>query len=624
MKNQWNRLVIAAIASSSVFALTFYWYHSTGKTQNSHSNEKPLAYVGKVVDDIQRRQATRLLWQLVNTGEPLYDGEAIRTSDRGEVRIQFTDSDRYLDLEPESLIVIKKTQGEIALDLMEGSLFVNAKAGAQEGDAPGLVLNSANGKVDLSQASASLSKGSGNSVDVQVLEGKASVKSKDGKSTELSTGSMGAVGASGVEFDKQKVKVSKPNLQKPVAMNADDLQPIPFEWSGFPTESQVSLYIGKNRRDMKPIATANMGDSSLMAELPFGKHYWKLVAKSPLGETMGESAVYRMEVIARYAPTVVFPTADVEIPATTSPFDMTFKWQKSSDTRQMTLQVWDDPKLSHSIATKSFTTEDSYTLPGLKDGTYYWRMTSYFNDSEKPVLGKMQKFSVKYTDMQKMAALPAATPPPAPKPEVKPVAFTMAETQMTQYFVTSPKADFSWGTENLQNVSSYRVRLHDEAQDASEVTPVEVKENKFSAPVPKPGRYIASIEAMDKDGQVVGTGSSKAVTVAPMPILQAPLFIPTEGPLQASMDGRSTLEWNNVEGATDYELVIKKEGKELKRSKYKTTTTAIRNLLPGEYDVTISARDTYGRPGETGPVRKLIVPDKSNLKAPTLKKIKVN
>ncbi|WP_374032330.1 hypothetical protein [Bdellovibrio bacteriovorus] len=108
MKKQWKRLLIAALSSSSVFAATWFWYQSTADTRSSNSNEKPLAYVGKVVEDIQRRPASRLLWQLVNSGEPLYNGEAIRTSERGEVRIQFVDSDRYLDLEPESLIVIKK------------------------------------------------------------------------------------------------------------------------------------------------------------------------------------------------------------------------------------------------------------------------------------------------------------------------------------------------------------------------------------------------------------------------------------------------------------------------------------------------------------------------------------
>ncbi|WP_413584889.1 hypothetical protein [Bdellovibrio sp. HCB274] len=621
MKNQWKRLSIAAVSSSSVFALTWFWYQSTGTQQNSHSNEKPLAYVGKVVDDIQRRQATRLLWQLVNTGEPLYDGEAIRTSDRGEVRIQFTDSDRYLDLEPESLIVIKKSQGEIALDLMEGSLFVNAKAGAADTNAPGLVLNSANGKVDLSQASASLSKGSGNSVDVQVLEGKASVKAKDGKSTEISTGSFGALGATGLQFDKNAVKILSPGLNKPVAMDADDLQPTAFKWTGFPADSQVALWTGNSRRNLKPLVSAPAGESAITAALSFGRHYWKLVATSPTGEVLGESPIYRTEIQARYAPTVVFPTADVEIPANTDPFDMTFKWQKSDDTRQMTLQVWSDAGLTQPVTTKSFAAEDSYTLTGLKEGTYYWRMTSYFNDSDKPVLGKMQKFSVKYTEMLKEATQAAAAPP---KPEVQPLAFTMLETQLTQYFVGAPKADFTWGASNLKNVSAYRVRLHDETQSAESVPAVEVKENKFSGPVPKPGRYIASIEAVDQNGQVVGAGTSQAVTVTPMPILKSPGFIPAEGPLQASMDGRSALEWNGIEGAVDYELVIKKDGKELKRTKYKNTSTTIRNLLPGEYEVMISAQDSFGRPSEAGTARKLIVPDKSNLKAPTLKKIKVN
>ncbi len=135
MKKQWKRLLAAALSSSSVFAVTWYWYQSSDQShiiarkrkKKKKKKKKPLAYVGKVVEDIQRRPASRLLWQLVNTGEALYNGEAIRTSERGEVRIQFVDSDRYLDLEPESLIVIKKSEGEIALDLMEGSLFVNAK-----------------------------------------------------------------------------------------------------------------------------------------------------------------------------------------------------------------------------------------------------------------------------------------------------------------------------------------------------------------------------------------------------------------------------------------------------------------------------------------------------------------
>lgn len=616
MKKQWKRLVIAAICSSSVFAGTYYWYKSTDLASTIHGNEKPLAYIGKVVDDIQRRPASRLLWQLVNQGEPLYNGEAVRTSERGEVRIQFTDSDRYLDLEPESLIVIKKTEGEIALDLMEGSLFVNAKTGATDAPgAPGLVLSSANGKVDLSNASAALSKGLGNAVDVQVLEGKASIQGKDGKSKELTTGSFGALGASGAEFNKNNLKVLTPVQHKPIAMDAEDIKEIPFQWSGFPANTEVALWVGPTRKEVKFLTKAALGKSDLATKLPFGKHYWKLVASNLQGHVVGESPIYRTEVVARYAPTVVFPTSDAEIPANTNPYDMSFKWQKGDDTRSVTLEVWSDADLKKKIADKSFTSEESYNLPAIKGGTYFWRMSSYYVDSDKPLLGKIQKFSIKpVAEVHVEAAKPALVPVA--------VAFTMPDQPF--YYVGTPQIGLTWNADKMDQVSSYRVKLHGENEDPAAATSIDIKDNKLTTPVSKPGRYIASIEALDKEGQVLGTSTSQPLNVAPLPIIAAPGFLPAQGVLQAGADGRSQLEWTSVQGAKEYWLTIKKDGKELKRTKYTNNMTSLKNLLPGDYDVEISAIDNYGRLSEVSPSRKLLVPDKSGVRAPTLKKIKVN
>ncbi|AFY00751.1 hypothetical protein [Bdellovibrio bacteriovorus] len=603
MKKQWKRLLIAALSSSSVFAATWFWYQSTADTRSSNSNEKPLAYVGKVVEDIQRRPASRLLWQLVNSGEPLYNGEAIRTSERGEVRIQFVDSDRYLDLEPESLIVIKKSEGEIALDLMEGSLFVNAKTGAADGDAPGLVLNSANGKVDLSQASASLSKGRGDSVDVQVLEGKASIKGSDGQSKDLIT--------------REEVKILTPLPQKPVAMDAENPEAVPFQWQGFPPNSNITLWVGPSRKQLKPLMKAAPNANQLMASLPFGRHYWKLVATNPQGSVAAESAIYKTEVLARYAPTMVFPTADAEVPAVQTPYDMTFKWQKGDDTRQMTLELWADEQLKNKISTNTFTKEESFTAPGLKAGTYFWRMTTYFVDTEKPAIGKVQKFTIKPASQVNA------------KVEFVPVQinFTMPEKDMVQYYVEKPRLGLSWKVDKTENVSAWRVKYHTEEEDPALAQSFDVKEvqnTQVQAPVARPGRYIASIEALNKEGKVLGTTSSQILTVSPLPLLNAPSFTPAEGTLQASMDGRTQLTWNPVEGAKEYWLTIRKDGKELKRSKYMQNSTALKNLLPGEYEVELIAVDSYGRNSQAGPARKLLVPDKSNVRAPTLKKIKVN
>ncbi|MNJ98407.1 FecR protein [compost metagenome] len=615
MKKQWRRLLLAAVISSSVFGVTWYWYQFSEQKISSESSEKPLAYVGKVVDDIQRRPAARLLWQEVNSGEPLYNGEAVRTSDRGEVRIQFADSDRYLDLEPESLIVIKKSEGEIALDLMEGSLFVNAKAESEK-DAPGLVLNSASGKVDLSKASASLSKGSGNSVDVQVLEGQASMVGADGKSKEIKQGSTGLLGASGFQFDKNSLKILSPLPQKPLAMDADDLKPVQFKWQGFPPNSHVSLWTGSTRKNLKEVATADLNRSELSTKVSFGRHFWKLVAKNDTGAVIAESSIYRTEVVARYAPTVTFPTADAVIPALKSPFDITFKWQKSEDTEKITLDIWSDPELKHKVISQSFTGEDSFLVPSLKDGTYYWRMSSYFVDSEAPMLGKVQKFSVKPEAIARAEAQAALTPIQ--------VGFTMPENQLTQYYVGAPQVGLTWSTNKLDQVAFWRVKLHAEDEAPMAVAPVEVKDTKFSTTVAKPGRYIASIQAINKDGLILGTSTSQPVVVAPLPRLKSPQFYPTEGMLQATMDGRTQLKWEAISGAKEYWLTIRKDGKELRKAKYDNNFTALKNLLPGEYQVEVTAVDQYGRSSDVSPTRTLQVPDKSGVKAPTLKKIKVN
>ena len=605
MKTQWKRLAFAATISSSVFVGTWMWYQSTDNSIASNNTEKPLAYVGKVMNDIQRRPSSRLLWQIVNTGEPLYNGEAIRTSEQGEVRIQFADSDRYLDLEPESLIVIKKSEGEIALDLMEGSLFVNAKEGGNaDPSAPGLVLNSANGKVDLSQASASLTKGKGNAVDVQVLEGKASIKTEDGKSKDLTSNSV--------------IKILSPSLQKPLAMDSESLQPIPFKWVGFPDTASVALWVGPTRKDLKLIQTAQPKETQISASLPFGRHFWKLVATDPTGKVIQESSVYKTELLARYAPTVVFPTADAQVPAEKSPFDMTFKWQKGDDTRQMTLEVWSDAGLQKRIATKSFKDEDTFTLPALKSGTYYWRMSSYYVDSLKPVLGKIQKFTVTEPEQVQVAI---EAPKAAPIVPVN-VSFNMPESSFTQQYIDTPQVGLSWKADKSEDVASWRVKLYSAEEDASQAKPFEVKETQFKTTVSKPGRYIASIEAVNKDGQVLGTTPPQTLDISPLPLLKAPQFLPAEGQLQASMDGKHKLEWSQVDGAKEYWLVISKNGKELKRSKYATNSTSLKNLLPGEYDVEISAVDSHGRESETANPRKLLVPDKSNLKAPTLKKLR--
>ncbi len=222
----------------------------------------------------------------------------------------------------------------------------------------------------------------------------------------------------------------------------------PFSGKVFHPDRRSLLWVGPSRKQLKEISKASENASQIAVPLAFGKHYWKLVASSQ-GKVVAESPIYRTEILARYAPTVVFPLADAEIPAMTTPFDLTFKWQKGDDTRQITLEVWKDAGLKQKLTTKTFTGEESFTLPALIAGTYYWRMSSYYTDATKPVMGKVQKFSVKPQEQVRVE------PPPVVPVQVN---FTMPETQLTQYYLEEPKLGLTWKADKTEQVRSWRVK----------------------------------------------------------------------------------------------------------------------------------------------------------------------
>lgn len=610
-----KRLAAASLISSSVFAATYIWYKSSEVRYSQNSDEKALAFAAKVVEDIQRRPASRLLWQNIDAGEALYNGEAIRTPSNGEVRIQFADSDRYIDLEADSLIVIKKSEGDIALDLMEGSLFVNAASGATGSDVSGdkklnLVLTADGSKVDLSKASASLSRGKNNKLDVQVLEGKASVTDKAGNAKELQSGQSGAVDAKGITFSQESLKILSPQPAKTLYRSENSDGVIRFAWTGFPAKSQVTLWVGPSRKNLVAVQTTSFENAQeILHTLPIGKHFWKISAKNDQGQEIGESPIYRNEVMARINPTVLFPQADLELPIEQDKYDLTFKWQKPADTKFLQLEVWADEKGTKPLLNKSFAAEEAYTIPQLPAGTYYWRLSGHYMDESSPYVGKVEKFT-----LTPLAKIPVTIP----------VQWGQIPENGIQYFIQEPSLNLEWSTPQPEAVSLWRLKVRPEGEPLETAITNEFKESRNQVRLSKPGRYIASIEAVDSNGRVIGAAPEQVIESAPAPLLPAPQFNTSELIIKASNDGRTDLGWSPIPGAKEYVMSIMRNGKEIKQSRYPSNTTSLKNLMPGEYEVRLQTVDEHGRLGSFGESKKIQVPETSGLKAPSLKKIKVN
>src|SRR5690606_36825583 len=113
------------------------------------------------------------------------------------------------------------------------------------------------------------------------------------------------------------------------------------------------------------------------------------------------------------------------------------------------------------------------------------------------------------------------------------------------------------------------------------------------------GRFIASVEAVNKDGQVLARTTDRVVEIKPMPILSAQQYEESlSNPIKSSRNGSAEVSWKAVEGAKGYILTLKDDsGKVVKEEKALTTRVGLTRLLPGSYSMHVQALDHGGRKG---------------------------
>ena len=609
-----ERMIIAAMLSVFVYGGTLFWYRSTANKTDNTESSKPVAFVDNVKEDVQRRPVEMLIWQVLTGGEPLYPGEVIRTNADSEVRIKFAEGGRFIDLDPDTEIVISQSSNEVSLDLMKGGLFVKQSETGDSGTS--LMLNSGKGKVDLSTATASLSKQDGSNLNVQVLKGSAKIES-NGQVKELDSGKSGGVNASGNVFDQAALQILSPSLEKPSFINLENPTPVQFSWKGLPEKSTVQLLVGTSRKNLKVVGTTNPQNPSLIKHmLKPGKYFWKLLAKNPTDQiNLGESQTFRLEVTGRFAPTPIYPEnlGAVQLQKDSQP--ILFKWFKPEDMVAVYFELSKDAEFKEKLFSKNILDASDLALP-VANGEYYWRLSGTYEENSKPIVGKTIKFTVIVK----------------PKIEVPPLAIKWAlpgENNIS-YFYDQPETELSWKAENAKDVETWKVQIAETSNGGREPSSDDIKvhnskQTAIKIPLEKAGKYWAVIEAYDKEGHLLGKSEPKIFEAQLTPLLPPPEFLPAGEELKADNRGRVDLKWNKIDGAKEYLVSFSdSEGKKLKEARFPNNSTSMVNLLPGKYSLEILSVDQKGRPGQRAPARALTVPDTSGLQAPKLKKIKVN
>jgi hypothetical protein len=154
---------------------------------------------------------------------------------------------------------------------------------------------------------------------------------------------------------------------------------------------------------------------------------------------------------------------------------------------------------------------------------------------------------------------------------------------------------------------------------------VHTKFNELKKYVPNNGSYSFLVEGISANNRIIARSDVKTMYIKNQKRLQAPLYH-TEMPeiIKSNKRGDLQVKWQSVDGAKEYVMQLRTvNGDILKESSFTGTNGNLNGLNPGLYKVTLLSVDRFNRKGPIGDERQVDVPNTSNIKAPSLKGIKI-
>lgn len=624
MKFQLRRLFWAFFLSGGCFLATFLWSRSLVKSVSNTGSDR-LAQVSFTSEDSRKKFSTSLQWLPIETGDWLLDGDTVRTSDRSEIEIQFNDG-KSIKVDPNSTFVIQKSKDEIAFDLKEGSVFIDAKnvADTKSGN---LVLIADNKKLDLNGAKAQISKDKNarGDVKVNVIEGKTQIRDEKGNVKDLTSGQAVSLNKNGVQV-QEEIKIISPSIKKETDkttliyyIDPETDTTVSFRWKGTPKKDETVLMIGETKDSLKEKELIPPGKENVNTILAPGNYVWKLVSKNSVTKKITyDSAVYKLSVQSRYSVLVLAPKVDDVIVYDNAPLNVTLKWQKPNAFKSLVLDVSKSPTMSDSFIVNSRNVSNAQEFPVTihSEGDYYWRVATKYEDMERPIYTKIQKFRVVKKE------------PPKPPPTL-----TWGNTLEKQFYLDKPTLTVNWDAlTRKDDIAKWKIEILN--AESKPILTREQAEVRFINDQMQPGSYKVTIEPFDKNGISMGKTNPKSIEILEMPLPKAPIINSQNIRRNQNTNkyffenGVVNLQWDFQSIVRSYEVEIyspatNKVEKVLSRQNLLQYSGSLSGLNPGSYQVKITPIDQYNRRGPSSESFDFEVPNFTTMSAPKLKNLNI-
>ena len=682
MHRQFKRLSLALGASVTGLALTLTWYYAGQPKHRAEDGRDAVARLTESTDEVQRRETTRVIWESLSLNDDLFTGEAIRTSAHASAKIRLN-TGVIIHLDPDSLVVLDQNDHGLALEFLEGNLFVQ---GADAAGARGVTLKTGQGEVSLAQADVSLSKSALGDVDLQVYRGQAQLKRGD-QTTALDQDRGATLSKTGVNERGDQLKLLSPRAGEVVLLNFGGGDRLPLSWGKLEPGYRVNVAVGPTRANLSPLPVSFPGElGSAQLTLKPGKWFVRLSAVKAGAPDLA-SLMIPFELAPRAAPALLEPSPDQPVLKTSPAQAVRFRWLNRHPFAQQLLEVATDERFTKITSRQKLGGAiDQHDLT-LADGTYFWRVTGFPNATARGLASAGQRLRVtsstalevttleRPVDHQRVSVTEShgrgvvftwragATSPQtltvrdargevvfhadtatgtarttdlnagvyrwsvgtaAPFEliifETPRLAWTN-QTELLEYAEAKPSLNLAWDA--VPAAANYRYRVAAADADLKQSPWRTVPRAELHDAVPSDGSYQVEVEALAKDGSALAAAPVRTVQVRRRAPLAAPAWPAGVGQLTSDARGNVALEWNAVEGARGYVLSVTNGEGQVVRKTFGRGPAALNRLKPGQYQLKVHGVDEFDRAGVESSIKILDVPNASDIRAPKIRAMKV-
>ena len=650
-----KRILFAFLITLLGIGLSWHFLRPEEWRTNTGKNRKVVAKVLEIRNDVNRQEDGRLLWSQVRKGDEIFLGDKIKTAGLSSTTIQFVESASKLEIEENSMIVMADGGKKLALNMLEGRVFIKQEEGASDQN---LDLLSGGKKLDLKGNTAiSVSsdggsqvesfsqnifqdlkpnysedilsskneqilawKPSGRSESVEVLVGESPLllKKAEGMSSAFSSGKIEVMMRPGVNYWQLVTRLGDKEVRSPL-MKLNLLRPLPptplspadkeyiratdrpfdFKWIRGNSGDTVVVEVARDASFQKPLFSQEIKDqtfftpSSVMTE---GEYFWRVKSRTSRAEWI-ESKVYSFTVHQGsnlLSPAPIFPADNSVVYLTRNMANnMKFEWKRQENIRSYELRIRGD-----NFSRDTNVAESNAIVNINAPGKYTWEIVSQTNDGKQSILPVKRKFEVRESGV---------------------IQWNMAQRTFL-YLDSLPIVILRWEKRSA-GISLLKISTNPDLRDAETF---QVQGRDFPYRVMRDGIYFAKVSGLDETGTVGSESDILEFKVQEAPLPAAPVVVGQAKKLKASAQGdlRAQIE-NGKPSWLTIGTIVDGSGRTVDERRFSEDRLSFSGLMPGKYFLQLKFQDEYKRTGEPSERIELEVPDKSLIAAPKIKGIKV-